>query len=94
MSRIYLRYHTPRQVLCGVGIGVVLGVSWYLTVGVLRMMGVVDWILELPIIQMLWFKDGDIGSLEHDLYEEWIVWRQQHNNDKRLKKKLKAKKIK
>src|SRR5271169_4114430 len=49
MTRIYLRYHTARQVLCGGGIGVLLGLMWYLTVGTLRILGVVDWVLGLPI---------------------------------------------
>jgi dolichyldiphosphatase len=78
MSRVYLRYHTPRQVLIGVGIGAFLGLAWYITVMILRMTGWVDWILHVKVIEMLWFKDGDIGSLEHDLQQEWLEWRSQH----------------
>jgi dolichyldiphosphatase len=78
-SRIYLQYHTFPQVLVGAGIGMVLGISWYVTVLVLRGTGVVDWILHLRVVEMLWFKDGDIGSLEHDLQEEWIEWRKLHD---------------
>jgi dolichyldiphosphatase len=80
-SRWYLRYHTPRQILIGVGIGVFLGFAWYVTVVILRSMGLVDWVLRIPVMEMLWFKDGDIGSLEHDLYEEWVVWRKQHDGN-------------
>lgn len=76
---MYLRYHTLRQVLIGAGIGAFLGVGWYLTVILLRMAGWVDWILHLRIVEMLWFKDGDIGSLEHDLQEEWIEWRKEQD---------------
>jgi dolichyldiphosphatase len=75
ISRIYLRYHTPRQVLFGVAIGAILGVAWYVTVMILRMMGLVDWVLHLKAVELFWFKDGDIGSLEHDLREEWVEWR-------------------
>lgn len=78
-SRIYLQYHTPPQVLVGVGIGAILGISWYVSVLVLRASGAVDWILHLPVVEMLWFKDGDIGSLEHDLREEWMEWRKLHD---------------
>jgi hypothetical protein len=38
---------------------------------------------------MLWFKDGDIGSLEHDLYEEWMEWRAQRSRDKESGSKVK-----
>jgi len=75
LSRIYLRYHTPLQVLCGVFIGATLGVAWYIFVIILRAVGFVDWLLHQWFVEMLWFKDGDIGSLEHDLCEEWVEWR-------------------
>ena len=83
-SRVYLRYHTPRQVLIGAGVGAFLGLGWYLTVIVLRLIGWVDWILRFRIVEILWFKDGDIGSLEYDLQEEWTEWRENHSSKKRL----------
>jgi len=36
---------------------------------------------------MFWFKDGDIGSLEHDLREEWEEWRAQQDKEKMKKGK-------
>ena|ERR1700736_4337172 len=81
MSRVYLRYHTPRQVLIGAGIGAILGVAWYITVVILRAIGVVEYVLHTPVVELLWFKDGDIGSLEHDLHEEWVEWRKQRNRE-------------
>jgi len=80
MSRIYLRYHTPRQVAIGAGVGACLGAAWYLFVMLLRYTGWVDWVLRIRAVEMLWFKDGDIGSLEHDLQEEWMEWRQLHHH--------------
>jgi len=84
---MYLRYHTLRQVLIGVGIGAILGLSWYITVLILRVTGWVDWVLHIRVVEMLWFKDGDIGSLEHDLREEWLEWRKLHDKPKLKKKK-------
>jgi dolichyldiphosphatase len=78
-SRIYLQYHTPPQVLVGVAIGAILGLGWYAVVLLLRAVGVVDVILHLRVVEMLWFKDGDIGSLEHDLRGEWREWRRLHD---------------
>jgi hypothetical protein len=40
---------------------------------------------------MLWFKDGDIGSLEYDLQEEWIEWRKERNEKGGVKMKGKQK---
>lgn len=82
-SRIYLQYHTLPQVLVGVTVGALLAVGWYCTVLVLRAVGIVDVILHLKAVEMLWFKDGDIGSLEHDLREEWREWRKLHDHKKR-----------
>jgi dolichyldiphosphatase len=77
-SRVYLRYHTLKQVITGSCIGVILGMAWYIAVWVLRRTGWVDWLLQWPVLEMLWFKDGDIGSLEHDLEQEWREWRRLH----------------
>jgi PAP2 superfamily len=92
LSRIYLRYHTPLQVLCGVLIGATLGVAWYMFVILLRAVGFVDWLLHVWFVEMLWFKDGDIGSLEHDLREEWMEWRisQELERSKQNGSKLKS----
>ena len=87
LSRMYLRYHTARQVLIGVGVGAISGVIWYVTVLVLRGTGWVDWVLHFRAAEMLWFKDGDIGSLEHDLYEEWVQWRKGHEKQNTMTKK-------
>ena len=92
LSRIYLRYHTPLQVAYGVLIGAILGVAWYLFVIMLRKVGFVDWLLHWWVVEMLWFKDGDIGSLEHDLHEEWAEWRKSQEIEK-LSQNGKQKKI-
>ena len=60
----------------------ILGVAWYVIVGLLRVSGWIDWVLRIPVFEMLWFKDGDIGSLEHDLQQEWLVWKTQHSIQK------------
>lgn len=88
ISRAYLRYHTTRQVLFGAGIGAFLGLVWYVVVLILRAVGLVESILHLQIVELLWFKDGDIGSLEHDLHEEWVEWRKARNKEKEIKIKM------
>jgi dolichyldiphosphatase len=90
ISRIYLRYHTTRQVLFGAIIGIFLGLAWYVVIRIFRATGLVDWVLHLRVLEMLWFKDGDIGSLEYDLQEEWMEWRKERN-EKGVKMKGKQK---
>jgi dolichyldiphosphatase len=89
ISRIYLRYHTTRQVLFGTVFGIFFGLVWYIMNIILRATGFVEWVLHLQVMEMLWFKDGDIGSLEHDLHEEWIEWRQEQNKERGVKMKWK-----
>jgi dolichyldiphosphatase len=89
ISRVYLRYHTTRQVLFGAAIGVFLGLAWYVVIITARAVGLVDWVLHLQVVELLWFKDGDIGSLEHDLHEEWVEWRKDRNKENEVKMKVK-----
>lgn len=48
-SRIYLSYHTPRQVYAGAGAGVSCAISWFVATSIARHTGLVNWVLDLPI---------------------------------------------
>jgi dolichyldiphosphatase len=73
-SRVYLRYHTEKQVLVGAGFGVLLGIAWYLTVGFLRTTGWTDWALELWPLKALRIRDLVIVE---DLPDAgWVRWRE------------------
>lgn len=56
-SRIYLNYHTPRQVIVGSVAGVVIALGWFGAVAVLRQTGLLAWGLELPIAKALRVRD-------------------------------------
>lgn len=56
-SRIYLNYHTVRQVLAGAGTGVVFAVVWYVAVGVARSGGWLTWALEIPLARAMRMRD-------------------------------------
>ena len=56
-SRIYLNYHTPKQVLVGVGAGVLSAIGWFLVTTYLRRYGWIDWALENPLARMLRMRD-------------------------------------
>ncbi|EDO15980.1 hypothetical protein Kpol_499p8 [Vanderwaltozyma polyspora DSM 70294] len=57
-SRVYLKYHTLEQVLVGFSIGLVSGSSYFFIVGILREIGILEWVLQLGICKMLYMKDS------------------------------------
>ncbi|KAK5191825.1 hypothetical protein LTR99_008445 [Exophiala xenobiotica] len=56
-SRVYLNYHTPKQVLVGVAAGAVFAVIWFLFTTLLRRWGLIDWALENWISRKFRFRD-------------------------------------
>lgn len=71
-SRIYLNYHTPRQVLVGCAAGSVFAIVWFIVVAVLRYTGWVEWGLDTPIARIFRFRDL---ILTEDLTDAgWARW--------------------
>ncbi|EFY93279.1 hypothetical protein J3459_013553 [Metarhizium acridum] len=56
-SRIYLNYHTPRQVIVGSVAGVLIALGWFAVTAVARQTGLLAWGLELPIAKLLRVRD-------------------------------------
>jgi dolichyldiphosphatase len=56
-SRIYLNYHTPKQVLVGCTAGAVIAVVWFLFTTFLRRYGWKDWALDNPLARFLRMRD-------------------------------------
>jgi dolichyldiphosphatase len=56
-SRVYLNYHTPRQVLVGCTAGAVIAVVWFLCTTFLRRCGWIDWTLDHPLARALRVRD-------------------------------------
>ena len=83
-SRIYLSYHTPRQVLVGVLAGILVADVWFVATGLLRRRGWVDYLLGWQVCRMLRLRDL---CLEEDIWESgWREW------DRRRAEKIKSKK--
>jgi len=71
-SRIYLSYHTPKQVLVGFIAGSVTAILWFLFTAGARKVGLLAWILELPITRLFRMRDLVI---EEDLCQAgWEKW--------------------
>jgi len=71
-SRVYLNYHTEKQVLVGCTAGTVIAVTWFIVTSILRRTGWVAWALELPVVQ--WLRVRDL-VVEEDLCQAgWEKW--------------------
>lgn len=73
-SRIYLSYHTPKQVAVGLLAGSVIAVGWFLVVAAVRQLGLLEWALEQPVVRLFRMRDLVV---EEDLcqagWEKWEV---------------------
>jgi dolichyldiphosphatase len=71
-SRIYLSYHTPKQVLVGVGAGIFSAISWFLLTAVIRQIGLLHWILDQYPTRLFRMRDLVV---EEDLCQAgWEKW--------------------
>jgi dolichyldiphosphatase len=71
-SRIYLNYHTPRQVLAGCAVGAACAVAWFVAISVARHFGLVDTLLDSPPLKFIRMRDLVIHeTLEDAGWERW-----------------------
>ena len=77
LSRIYLSYHTPKQVLAGTITGTVLATFWFYTTSYLRCCSIkmadkTPWQWIMWAGSLIWVKDMclDVDLVEHD-YNSW-----------------------
>lgn len=71
-SRVYLNYHTPRQVLVGSVAGAVSAVGWFVITSVVRRSGWLLWAVDLPLAR--WLRVRDL-VVEEDLCQAgWEKW--------------------
>lgn len=71
-SRVYLSYHTTRQVLAGSAAGFVCACGWFVVTGLLRRTGWIDWATDLTLSRLLRIRDLVVSE---DLAEAgWQRW--------------------
>ncbi|KAH7318637.1 hypothetical protein B0I35DRAFT_374555 [Stachybotrys elegans] len=71
-SRVYLNYHTPRQVWAGCAAGVLSAVAWFLFTAALRQTGWLNWALETPLFRA--FRIRDLVVEEDMCQAGWEKW--------------------
>ena len=77
-SRVYLHYHTPRQVYVGVGVGVACAMAWFIATDLARRYGLVDWLLEQPLAR--WVRLRDLVVNEDLVDAGWERWERRRRN--------------
>ncbi|KAI2609018.1 PAP2-domain-containing protein [Hypoxylon fragiforme] len=86
-SRVYLNYHTEKQVLVGAAAGTVSAIGWFVITAIVRQTGWLAWAIDLPIAK--WLRIRDL-IVEEDLCQAgWEKW-----DDKITELKAKEKKRK
>ena len=72
VSRTYLNYHTPKQVLIGCSAGITSGIAWFLVTSLARSDGLLAILLDLELCKWLRLRDLVV---EEDLVEcGWKEW--------------------
>ncbi|KAK3217224.1 hypothetical protein GRF29_1g2370578 [Pseudopithomyces chartarum] len=72
VSRIYLSYHTPKQVLVGCLAGAVCAIVWFAFTTYLRRAGWIEWILETELARL--FRVRDLVVQEDLVDSGWARW--------------------
>lgn len=71
-SRIYLSYHTPKQVIVGCFAGAIFALVWFGFTTILRRTGLIEWALETWISRALRVRDLVV---QEDLVDSgWARW--------------------
>ena len=80
-SRVYLLYHSNVQVIAGLITGVTLGIIYFIITSVARDVGLVEWILNWPIIKYFYVKDTyyHIYQTFAEEYEVYLQLRRERN---------------
>ncbi|TLD05876.1 uncharacterized protein PgNI_08583 [Pyricularia grisea] len=73
-SRVYLGYHTPKQVFVGLSAGCISAIGWFVATEVARQTGLLEWVLSLPAAR--WFRLRDLVVEEDICQAGWEKWEQ------------------
>ncbi|ODV84855.1 hypothetical protein CANARDRAFT_200106 [[Candida] arabinofermentans NRRL YB-2248] len=74
-SRVYFSYHNFYQVFVGTILGIFLSSAYFLLVSILRDVGLINWLLDWNICQLLQMKDSFDGSKVTTLADERNNWK-------------------
>jgi dolichyldiphosphatase len=71
-SRVYLGYHTPKQVLVGCAAGALSAAAWFLATALMRQTGLLALVLGTPLAR--WMRLRDLAVEEDVCQAGWEKW--------------------
>jgi dolichyldiphosphatase len=71
-ARVYLRYHTPKQVLAGASAGITIALIWFSLTSLARNQGWIDSFLDWEIVR--WTRLRDLITTEDVADAGWDRW--------------------
>ncbi|KAL3471787.1 phosphatidic acid phosphatase type 2/haloperoxidase [Aspergillus californicus] len=90
VSRIYLTYHTTRQVLAGCAVGAVFALVWFQFTGVLRSYGWIEWGLDHSVARFLRLRDLVVSEdLAEAGWQRWETKRMLKQNERGVRQSSK-----
>lgn len=84
-SRIYLNYHTPKQVLVGCAAGAIFAIVWFGFTSALRSTGWLDWGLDFRLAR--WLRVRDLLTAEDLVDAGWVRWEERRRKRRGIKQK-------
>jgi len=90
-SRVYLNYHTPKQVWVGIGAGAVFAMVWFIFTAYLRQSGWLQWTLDTALFRHFRFRDLIITEDIQDA--GWGRWEERRRAKRGMASSGKAKKV-
>ncbi|KAF2640763.1 DOLPP1 protein [Massarina eburnea CBS 473.64] len=82
-SRIYLSYHTPKQVLVGCAAGAIFAVLWFGMTTLVRRAGWIEWVLDTQLARL--FRVRDLVVQEDLVDSGWARWVERRQKTKALR---------
>lgn len=83
-SRIYLSYHTPKQVMVGAVAGAIFALLWFVSTTIIRKSGWLEWSLETQLARLVRMRDLIVTE---DLQDAgWARWDERQKMMKHKKK--------
>ncbi len=81
VSRVYLSYHTPKQVMVGCAAGAFSAIAWFLVTTYLRRSGWIDWALDTRLAEI--FRVRDLVVTEDLVDAGWGRWKERRKGERR-----------
>lgn len=84
-SRVYLGYHTLKQVVVGASIGALFGSCHFIASTLVRYLGIIDWLLSWKLFQWFLIKDSCFQA-PYSLRDEYNAYLERRKLEPKTKK--------